>query len=427
MNNLRKGLLKREGENNPIKNAIIGAGQIGTGIVDVMYTMDGMAPVFVADIQIEKAKNAYIAAGIDPSMCIECDDPIEADKLVEQGKYIVTKNGIIACSMKTIDVVVESTGIPEVGADIALRTILNKKHIVMMNVESDVVIGPLLKRMADSAGVVYTGVCGDEPAATAELVEFCENLGLEVVCAGKGKNTPLHIDANPDNLFDLFPQAKDYVAGNPRMFVEFVDGSKTAIEMTALSNASGLTPDIRGMHGPESDVDGLNKIFRLKKDGGILSKVGTVDYAVGVAPGVFVVARPKKKNYANTPFMEDYVTFYRPYHVPSLEAALSAAKAVVLNESSIAPKGAPVSETICRAKKDLQIGEKLDGIGGFTIYGSIEEAQKAKEDNLLPLGLAMNAIVKREVTRGSYITYDDVTLDERSMIFHLRKLQDKLF
>jgi predicted homoserine dehydrogenase-like protein len=427
MSNLREGLIKREKDNNPIRSAIIGTGQMGTGIVDVMNTMDGMKPVLVADVKIEKAKAAFHAAGIDESMYVECDDPIKADEVVEQGKYVVTKDGVISCFMRTIDSVLEATGIPEVGAYIALKTILNKKHIVMMNVESDVVIGPLLKKFADSAGVVYTGVCGDEPAATTELVEFCENLGLEVVCAGKGKNTPLHIDANPDNLFEYFPKAKELVAGNPRMFVEFVDGSKTAIEMTALSNATGLTPDVRGMHGPQSDVDGLNKIYRLKEDGGILGKVGTVDYAVGVAPGVFVVARAKKRNYANTSFIDDYITFYRPYHIPSLEAALSVAKAVILHEASIAPLDGPVSETICLAKKDLHIGDTLDGIGGFTVYGSIEIAQKAKEDNLLPLGLSVNASVKREVAKGSYLTYDDVTLDENSTIVVLRKLQDKMF
>lgn len=425
MISLRKALKAREKEENPVKCAIVGTGQMGTGIVEVMETMDGMKPVFVADLDISKAKSAYLNAGVAEALIKECDDPYQADQLINNGFYVVTRDGTVSTACSNVDVVVEATGIPEVGANIALKTILAKKHIVMMTVEGDVVIGPILKVLADNSGVVYTGVCGDEPAATLELVEFCRNVGLEVICAGKGKNTPLHVDANPDNLYKLFPKAKNLVAGNPKMFVEFVDGSKTAIEMAALSNATGLIPDVRGMHGPRSDVDGLNKVFRLEKDGGILSAPGRVDYAIGVAPGVFAIARPKKKGYANLRDQE-YLTFYRPYHLPALEASLSAAKAELFNEASIAPERNLVSETIAVAKKDLIKGEKIDGIGGFTIYGSIETAEKAREEKLLPLGLAATAVMKKDVSIGSTLTYDDVDLDQSSMIFALRKMQDNL-
>jgi len=319
-------------------------------------------------------------------------------------------------------------GIPRVGAEVAFEAIRKKKHIIMMNIETDVTVGLILAELARNCGVVYTVGAGDEPGAIKELYDFARSLGFKIVAAGKGKNNPLDREATPDSLRDI--ALKKGV--NPKMLCEFVDGSKTMIEMTALANATGLVPDVRGMHGPRCELSELASVFALKEKGGILNQEGVVDYALGrIAPGVFVVVTTENKRlikdleYMGMGKGPNYL-LYRPYHLASIEVPISIARAVIYQEPTLISSGKPVAETITVAKRDLRKGERIDGIGRFDIYGSIEKASLAREENLLPLGLAEGAVLKVNVKKGDYITLDQVELEE-SVLVSLRRLQDKLF
>ena len=216
------------------------------------------------------------------------------------------------------------------------------------------------------------------------------------------------------------------------MLASFKEGSKTMVELAVMSNATGYIPDVRGAHGIKGEVNDVPKVFSLKEEGGILNKYGVVDFVDGIAPGVFVVVSSKleevrkEMKYLDMGDGPNYI-LYRPYHLCSLETPLSAAKAVIDNEATIAPMGGLVSEVITIAKKDMKAGEKLDGIGGYTVYGSVEVYETAKEANALPVGLiTKNTTLTKDVKKGDVITYDMVQLDETSFILQLRRIQDKL-
>jgi predicted homoserine dehydrogenase-like protein len=219
---------------------------------------------------------------------------------------------------------------------------------------------------------------------------------------------------------------------NPKMLTEFVDGSKTMVEMTAVANATGLVPDISGMHGPRATPDTLAQIFCPKEDGGILSQRGVVDYALGnIAPGVFlIITTQQPKVIKDLKYLRlgpgPYWALYRPYHLANIETPLSVAQAVLLHQTTLAPQGPPVAETTTVAKRDLRPGEVLDGLGATTVHGGIERADVAREGKMLPLGLSERARVRRDIAQGQTLTYDDVELDERSFIVHARRLQDML-
>ena len=277
-------LKQRQKDGNPITVGLIGAGQMGTEIVTQIGLMEGMEIGVVADLTKTRASAAYEYMKEKPQI-LKTDELDKAEKALTSGKKISTSNYRIATRLPQIDVIIDATGSVEMGAITTLDAIDHKKNIVMMSVECDITIGPILRKMADNAGVVYSLAAGDEPAAIIELYRFANALGFTIVSAGKGKNNPLNIYATPKDLQDTADERKM----SSRMLCEFVDGSKTAIEMAAVSNATGLLPDIRGMHGAKSSVAELKEIFIPKKDGGILDKIGVVDFAIGVSPGVFVV------------------------------------------------------------------------------------------------------------------------------------------
>src|SRR5207248_1176919 len=251
-----------------------------------------------------------------------------------------------------VEAVVEATGLHSIGAQVAYGTVSARRHIIMLIVETDVTVGYLLKRMADAAQVVYTTSAGDEPGSLKELYDFARALGFEVVAAGKGKNNPLDRTATPQQLME---QAKRQDM-NPKMLTEFVDGSKTMVEMTAVANATGLVPDISGMHGPRATPDTLAQIFCPKEDGGILSQRGVVDYALGdIAPGVFlIITTDQPKVIKDLKYLRlgpgPYWALYRPYHLANIETPLSVAQAVLLKQTTLAPQGPPVAETTTVAK-----------------------------------------------------------------------------
>lgn len=425
---LYEQLIEREQTGQPIAVGLVGAGQMGTGFVSQVTCMQGMDVTAIADIALDRARHALVAAGVPDERIVETDDEATADEALHAGRRVITRRSDILPRLDGIEAIVEATGVPDLGARIAWNAILGRKHVILLNVETDVTVGPLLKRMADAAGVVYTGAAGDEPAATLELYTFARTLGLDVICAGKGKNNPLDRSATPEMLAD---RARE-VGASPKMLCSFVDGTKTMVEMAALANATGLRPEQRGMYGPSASVADLPRIFCTRDQGGMLQQPGAVDYAVGsVAPGVFVVFTSKlpvvvdELRYLKAGDGPNWV-LYRPYHLTSIETPISVARAVLAHEPTIAPTHGLIAEVITIAKRNLKTGEQIDGIGAYTVYGLVDLAEVARRDNLLPLGLAQNARLRRDVAIGQALTYADVELDEGQTVVQLRRLQDQM-
>ena len=273
----------------------------------------------------------------------------------------------------------------------------------------------------------------DEPGAVMELYSFARAIGLDIRVIGKGKNNKIDYDCNPDTVYEEAVRRKM----NPRMLTSFKDGTKTMVEMTAMSNATGLVPDVIGGHGPSASPKDrcadLNEIFKLKKDGGILSKHGVVEYVNGIAPGVFVTVTTQNEEIA---YQMGYHsmgpgplwTLYRPYHLCNLETPLTVAKIVIDGEPTIIPLDGPVSECITVAKRDLKAGETIDGIGGYTTYGSIATAQETYEKGYVVYALVnKNARMKCDVKKGTLLTLDMVDLDTSTQLYQVRKEQDKMY
>ena len=374
-------------------------------MVTELVMIKGERPAICADINIDLAVHAFEYGGVKPEQIVKTTDVAEASKAIAEGKYVATNDSSLVTKTPEIDVVVDVTGVPDVGARIALDAIAAKKHIIMMNVESDVVIGPYLNKLAQEAGVVYTGTNGDEPGAVMELYDFATAIGLNVEVIGKGKNNRLDRACNPDTVLEEATRRKM----SPRMLCAFKDGTKTMVEMTAMSNATGLVPDVIGGHGIACDVKGLNDMYRLKEDDGILNKHSYQMQYHSMGPGPLW-------------------TLYRPYHLCNLETPLTIGRAVIYHEGVIVPKGGLVSEVITVAKKDMKAGEHLDGIGGYTTYGSIDTHEHAKEAGFVPFGLInKNAVLKKDVKKGQLLTYDDVDIDTNTLIYQIRQKQDEIF
>ena len=426
-----KQLLKDYVKENkkPIRVGLLGAGQMGTGLISQIEKMHGIEVAAVADVRKDRAYSAYQEASVSKDLLVKNDDnPEKAGEVIEGGKRIACHSADMIVQIPNIDIVVESTGVPNVGAKFCHDAILARKSVVNMNVETDVVVGHYLTKMAASAGVVYTLVTGDEPGSVKELYDFADTLGFEIVCVGKGKNNPLNPEANPDSVAE---KAKERHM-NPKMLAAFEDGTKTMSEMTAMANGTGYMPEVRGARGPSAEVGDLPRIFCPKEDGGILETRRAVDYARGkIAPGVFVVIttdQPKiisDLNYLHVNNYGKYWALYRPYHMANLETPISILRAFFYHEETLSTPNAPVAETIAMAKKDLKAGEKIDYLGGYTVYGSIDKASVARDENIVPLGLSIGATVTKDVKKGEPLHNDEVELDEDRTIYHLRWMQDK--
>lgn len=423
-------LVNLEKEGKSIKVGIIGCGQMGRGLVSQTMLVPGEVPSVIADINIDAARNAFLHAGVKPEDIAEATTGEEAEKLWNEGKYVITKDAnVVVDSGKAVDVVVDATGVTELGAKISVDCINKGKDIIVLNVEADVVIGPLLHKMAREKGVIYTGTAGDEPGAVMELYDFAKAIGFDVKVIGKGKNNVVNLECTPESC----KEEAERKHMNPRMLCCFKDGTKTMVEMTAMCNATGFSPAVAMGSGYHATPKELASVYRLKEEGGILDHYECVDYINGVAPGVYcIVTSPLQevKDELTYLSMGDGPNFalYRPYHLTSLETPMSVARIYLHRLPTIVPKqGAPYAETTTIAKRDLKAGEYLDGIGGYTIYGGFHDFQYAKSHNALPMGLVNNKTkVLVDIPKGTLITYDMVELNEDSYILKLRREQDKL-
>jgi predicted homoserine dehydrogenase-like protein len=429
MKTLRERLKEYETtQGHPIRVGLVGSGQMGTGLIGQMELMDGMKAIAVTDVIPGRSYDAFLEADVPAGLVQKAADAAQAEKIIAAGKRAALESTDELLKISALDIIVESTGIPEVGAQVCSRAIEAGKHVVNMNVEADATIGYYLGQKAQEAGVVYTLAAGDEPGAIKEIYDFADALGFDIVAVGKGKNNLLNRSSNPENVAEKAHQKQM----SPKMLASFEDGTKTMVEMTSIANAIGFAPEVRGAHGPKVTVQDLPKVFCPQEAGGILSSTKVVDYAIGPAPGVFVIITTDREkiirdlNYLGLNGHNGYWCLYRPYHLANLETPISIANAVLNGLSTLVCLRPPTAETIAVAKKDLKTGEKIDALGGFTVYGMIEKASVAKEEGLLPLGLAVGAILKRDVPQGSVLTYDDLELDKAQRIYQLRQQQDQM-
>ena len=423
---LHRQLEDLERTGRKIRVGLVGAGQMGEGLVVMLEKMSGVEASVVVDAVPGRAVDALVSAGTPPSQVVETDDPDRAVSCLSDGWRVATSNLSLAWC-PPVDIAVEATGIPEVGAQVARYAIEAGKHVLQMNVETDATVGYALRRMAEEAGVVYTLSGGDEPGAIMGLYDFAASLGLEVVSAGKGKNNRLDRAATPETVAELARKRRM----NPKMLASFVDGTKTMVEMTSLANGIGFVPDVRGMHGPAVTTETIASTYIPIADGGVLSERGRVDYGLGIAPGVFVVFttdHPKLVRDLGYLSMGSgpYYALYRPYHLANLETPISIVRAVLAAETTLATDHPPTAETVAFAKRNLVAGETIDDLGGYRVYGMIEESEKAASEGLLPVGLAPGAVVTSAVRTGEPLSYRDVELDESLEIVSLRRLQDSM-
>lgn len=409
-----------------IRTGLVGAGQMGTDIVSQVSLMPSQSVVIAADIDLERAAQSYIIAGHAQDDVVIAKSLDEVNRARLNNKFVAVDDYRLVVDAPQIDAVIESTGQPEVAARATLRTIFQRKHIITMSVEMDITVGPLLAWYARQRGVIYAIGAGDEPTALYELYDFATALGLTIIAIGKGKNNPLNRDAVPEDLADEAARR----GLTPEMLVEFVDGSKTEIEMACVANATGLVPDIFGMHGPQIDIADIKNVFDLKTKGGVLNQYGVVDYVIGdLKPGVFLVFTTDKARLREALILRDmghgpnYVLL-RPFHLCSMEVPLSVAQAVVQGRSTMAPLEKLVAEVVPVAKSDLEPGRELERIGGYTHYCMTDRYGHASASRALPVGITKGAKLIRPVKKGEVITYDDVELPNGSVVIQLRQLQD---
>ncbi|SDG14458.1 NAD(P)H-dependent oxidoreductase [Pelagibacterium luteolum] len=430
---IARDLQLRAETGKPIRLGIIGSGEMGTDLVTQVSLMDGIEIAAISTRRPHTAMHAMdiaYGAGEGAAHACEVESRSAMSAAIDGGRIAVTSDTELMVTAPEVDVIIDATGKPGVGADFDLLGMEHGKHLVMMNVEADVTIGPYLKHEADRLGVIYSVGAGDEPSSCMELIEFVSALGLEIVSAGKGKNNPLNHDAVPDQ----YREEAERRNMNPRMLVEFIDGSKTMVEMAAIANATGLVPDVPGMHGPNADRETLAKVLIPREDGGVLGRSGVVDYTIGkgVAPGVFVVAKATHPRVVER--MDDlhvgvgpYYGFFRPYHLTSLEVPLTAARIMIHGRADMVPLPQPVAEVCAVAKRDLAAGEPLDAIGETCYRSWTMTVPEARAAGAIPVGLLEGGRVTAAVKKGDLLTSANATPDTTTKLYKLRRLQDEMF
>jgi len=443
--NLYAKLLERETAGRPVTVGVIGAGKFGTMFLSQARLTRGLHIAGVADLDVARARSQLKTACWPESQ-------YAAESLDDAHKArttLVTDSAEALIADPRIEVIVEATGVPGAGIHHALSSVANGKHIVMVNVEADAVAGPLLARRAKAAGVVYSLAWGDQPALICEHVDSIRAAGFKVICAGKGtRYEPHYHKSNPDNVWDILDKylnISDRNSINPKMFNSFVDGTKSGIEMTAVCNATGLVPQSDALHFPPATRFELAEICKPKSDGGMLEKAGVTEVTSSVyrdgrdvphhlALGTYVVfegetdyARRCFKEYAMLPDRSGkYAALYRPIHMIGLELGISVASCALRNEPTGAPTGFR-SDVVATAKRDLRAGEMLDGEGGFCVWGKQTPADVSLGDELLPLGLAHNVKLKRDIAEGAALKWADVAYDPNDATVKVRREMEAAF
>ena len=426
--NLMHKLAARAEAGRPVRAGLIGAGKFGSMFLAQVPTIPGLEVAAIADLDPDRAREACRGLGWD-------------EPRIARTRFV--GSGFEVCAGDDVEVVIEATGSPVAGITHALAAIEAGRHIVMVNVEADVLAGPLLAAKARERGLVYSMAYGDQPALVAEMVDWARAAGFTVAAAGKGTTyLPLYNTVTPDDVwthYGLTPAEARAAGMNPQMFNSFLDGTKSAIEMAAIANACGLEVPGDGLLFPPCGVDDLAHILRPAREGGQLEGLGMVEVvsslerdgrpvAKDLRWGVYVVLQAPN-DYAAACFRQyglrtdasgRYAAMYKPFHLIGMELSISVLNAALRGE----PTGAPCAwrgDPVAVAKRTLKAGETLDGEGGYTVYGKVVPAARSHAEGALPIGLAHRVTVRREVPAGAIVREQDVTLDETSLAVRVRR------
>jgi len=442
---LQGELAKRAELDNPLRVGVIGAGKFATMFFSQARLLPGLHVLGIVDLDRERAIQALKRV----QWPIEQFAAKNFQEALENGSTCLSEDAEGLLSTNGLDVVVEATGDPASGIRHALMAIEHRKHLVMVNVEADVVAGPLLAKRANEVGVVYSLAYGDQPALICELVDWTRSIGLEVICAGKGtKYLPQFHASTPDTVWQHYGFSDEKIAEgefNPRMFNSFLDGTKSAIEMAAVANATGLEPQPEGLLFPPCGINDLQEVCRPRSVGGQLAHSGTVEVVSSLGRdgrkilsdlrwGVYVTFEAPN-DYVKSCFTEyglrtddsgRYAALYRPYHLVGLELTISILKVGLTGEATGSPRFFR-GDVVATAKRDLSVGEVLDGEGGYTIYGKLMPAANALQGDALPIGLARNLTLLKNIPVGHPICWTDVRVDPTDPTLRLRKEMEATF
>ena len=443
--NLHRLLQGRASEKRPVRVALIGAGKFGSMYLSQARRTPGLQIVAVVDLAPDRARDSLRRVGWP-------DQHYAAKSLEEaqsQGTTCVTDDAERAIAHAATEVVIDATGNPAAGIAHVAACCKHAKHVVMVNVEADALAGPLLAQRCREAGIVYSLAYGDQPALICELVDWARTAGFTVVAAGKGtKYLPAYHASTPKTVWGHYGFSEERVAGgdfNAQMFNSFLDGTKSAIEMTAVANATGLTPAPEGLAFPPCGVDDLPRVLRPRSAGGSLHHPGQVEVVSSLERdgrpvfrdlrwGVYVTFAAGDE-YVRRCFQEygivtdstgEYAAMYKPSHLIGLELGVSVASVALRRE----PTGAATGwrgDCVATAKRALKAGEMLDGEGGYTVWGRLMSAADSSARRALPIGIAHQVKVKRDIAAGATLSWDDVEYDASSQAVQTRREMEKTF
>jgi predicted homoserine dehydrogenase-like protein len=443
--NLSNLLKKRNREKGPLRVGLIGAGKFGSMYLAQAGGSEGVHLAAIADLDPSRAREALKRTGWSDGQ----DAATSLPDALSKGTTFITDDAFGIIEPLGLDLVIDATGSPAAGIAHVLSCCGYGKHIVMVNVEADALAGPLLARRAREAGIIYSLAYGDQPALICELVDWVRTCGFGVVAAGKGtKYLPVYHQSTPDTIWRHYGFSEEQLARgdfNAKMFNSFLDGTKSAIEMAAVANATGLVPPQDGLRFPPCGVDDLPRILRPRAAGGLLDEAGQVEVVSSLERdgrpvyrdlrwGVYVTFTTGNSYTAKcfgeygiaTDESGRYSALYRPAHFIGLELGVSVASVALRGE----PTGAArdfAGDVAATAKRDLLPGETLDGEGGFTVYGTLLPARKSVASGCFPIGLAHQVKINRPIAAGEWIRWRDVAYDERDAAFKFRLEMEDLF
>ncbi len=425
-------LQKRLDDRGPVRVGLIGAGKFGSMFLSQVPTSTGVEVTAIADLDPQRARETCAGVGWE-------EDYISGVRFLEDGLSLIASSDV--------DVVVEATGNPAAGVTHARAAVREGKHIVMVNVEADVLVGPVLAREAKAAGVVYSMAYGDQPALTCELVDWAQACGFDVVAAGKGtKYLPSYHSSTPDTIWDYYGLTAEEAASakmNAQMFNSFLDGTKSAIEMAAIANATGLTPSPDGLAFPPCGIDDLPEMLRPREVGGQLHHKGQVEVVSSLGRdgqpvnrdlrwGVFVVVESPNEYTADcfskygltTDATGRYAAIYKPFHLVGLELNISILSSALRGEPTGCTTGF-LGDVVAIAKRDLAKGEKLDAEGGYTVWGKLSPAYDSLALGALPIGLAHGVTLLNDVPVGQTVRWSDVEFSQLVEALQIRKEMER--
>ena len=418
-------LEKLEKQGKPIRVGIVGAGYMGRSIaVQLLKPPVGIRLAAIANRTISKAEAAVREGGLDPVSNVSSVKLL--DEIIARGQVAVTSDPLLLCDASNIDILIDATSDMDCGVRVVLRSLERGKHVVLLNAALDSTLGPILKTYADRNNVVITYTDGEEPGVAVNLFRYVKTIGLKPVAAGnlKGLLDPYRTPETQRVFAERLGQSAP-------MITSFADGTKLSMECTILANSTGLRAGKRGMYGPKcAHVKEASNLFPSHD----LLNGGIVDFVLGAEPhtGAFVIGyseHPIDKEFLSYFKMGDgpFYVFYTPFHLPQIQVIPTIARAVLFHDPTTSPIGKPVCDVLTLAKRDLKAGETLDGIGGFTCYGVIENSDVAQKENLLPMGLSEGCRLKRDIPKDQPLTYDDVHVPAGRLCDKLRAEQDQYF